>query len=284
MTTRTFQKMHGLGNDFVILDERDGQGAVSRTAVSAIADRQRGVGCDQVIVLQPPPGGKADTIADVFMRIYNPDGSESGACGNATRCVASLVMAEKSTDHVLVETVSGLLDCENVGDGLYSVDMGPARLDWRDIPLSQATDTEHLNIQAGPLSDPVAVNMGNPHAVFMVDDVEAIDLPRFGPQIEHHKLFPQRTNVEVVHVLSAQRIRMRVWERAAGITQACGSGACAALVATARRGLTGRKAEVILDGGSLTIEWLADNNVVMIGPVAASFTGTLAPSLIGDAP
>jgi len=273
---------HVLGRDFVTVVGRDGDlaqsGALSREAVRAISERRRGVGCDQFIVMEPAQ----NDIADVFMRIYNTDGSESGACGNATRCVASLVMREKATSHVIVETISGLLDCENVGGGHYSVDMGPARLDWRDLPLSEARDTENLNIEAGPLKNPVGVNMGNPHAVFMVDNADAIELTLFGPMIEHDKLFPERTNVEAVQVLTPERIRMRVWERGAGITQACGSGACAALVATARRGLTGRKADVVLDGGVLHIEWMPDNNVLMTGPVATSFVGQIDPSLLGD--
>jgi len=277
MATLDFIKMHGLGNDFVIIDGRDSGFSLSRDDVRAIADRRRGVGCDQLIVLENPP----TDVADVFMRIYNPDGSESGACGNATRCVASLMMREKAETHVIVETISGLLDCENLGGGLYSVDMGPARLDWRDLPLAEAVDTENLSITAGPLKNPVGVNMGNPHAVFMVDNAEAIDLEVFGPMVEHDQLFPERTNVEAVQVLSKDRIRMRVWERGAGITQACGSGACAALVATARRGLTGRKADVVLDGGVLTIEWLADNNVLMTGPVSTSFAGSIDPDLLG---
>ena len=278
MTPLDFIKMHGLGNDFVILDGRENGLTVSRDVVRAIANRRQGVGCDQFIVMEPAQSA----IADVFMRIYNTDGSESGACGNATRCVASLAMREQATSHVIVETISGLLDCENVGGGLYSVDMGPARLDWRDLPLSQARDTEHLPIEAGPLKNPVGVNVGNPHAVFMVDNAEAIDLTVFGPMVEHDKLFPERTNVEAVQVLTPERIRMRVWERGAGITQACGSGACAALVATARRGLTGRKADVVLDGGVLHIEWMPDNNVLMTGPVATSFVGQIDPSLLGD--
>ncbi|MBL4615441.1 MAG: diaminopimelate epimerase [Magnetovibrio sp.] len=278
MSALDFIKMHGLGNDFVILDGRGSGFSLPRGAVRAIAERHRGIGCDQLIVLENPPGD----LSDVFMRIYNPDGSESGACGNATRCVASLMMTERNTAHMIVETISGMLDCENVGAGLYSVDMGPARLDWRDLPLAKAHDTENLEIEAGPLKNPVGVNMGNPHAVFIVDDAQAIDLDVFGPMIETDKLFPERTNVEAVQVLSHDRIRMRVWERGVGITQACGSGACAALVATARRELTGRKAEVILDGGTLSIEWMPDNNVLMTGPVATSFRGTIDPDLLAS--
>ncbi|MBF0251939.1 MAG: diaminopimelate epimerase [Alphaproteobacteria bacterium] len=278
MTALDFIKMHGLGNDFVILDGRDNGLSLTPAARRAISDRRRGVGCDQLIVLENP----RDAVADVFMRIYNPDGSESGACGNATRCVASLMCTEKAETHVIVETISGLLDCENLGGGLYGVDMGPARLDWRDLPLAEARDTENLGLEAGPLKNPVGVNMGNPHAVFIVDDAERVDLAAYGPVVEHDRLFPQRTNVEAVQVLAPDRIRMRVWERGAGITQACGTGACAALVATARRGLTGRKADVVLDGGTLTIEWLPDNTVLMTGPVATSFTGNFDPALLMD--
>ena len=278
MSTLDFIKMHGLGNDFVIIDDRDRRFSLSGEVVRAISDRHTGVGCDQFIVLERP----TDSSADVFMRIYNPDGGESEACGNATRCVASLVMAELAQSHALIQTRAGLLDCENIGDGLYSVDMGPARSDWRDLPLAKACNTDHLDVTAGPLSDGVGVNMGNPHVVFIVENAQTVDLSTFGPQIETHSLFPERTNVEAVQILSRDRIRMRVWERGAGITQACGSGACAALVATARRGLTARKAEVVLDGGTLTIEWMADNNVLMIGPVATSFSGTLDLSLYGQ--
>lgn len=279
MTALDFIKMHGLGNDFVIFDGRDGSLDLPRAAVRAIADRHEGVGCDQLIVMEPA----RDPSADVFMRIHNADGTESGACGNATRCVASLVMHETGESHVIVETVSGLLDCENVGGGLYSVDMGPARLDWRDLPLAEARDTQHIDVTAGPLTDAVGVNMGNPHAVFIVDDAAAVDLATYGPVIETHPLFPERTNVEAVQIENRSRIRLRVWERGAGITRACGSGACAAAVATAMRELTERKVDVVLDGGTLTIEWMTDGNVLMTGPVATSFTGRLDPALLaGD--
>ena len=276
MNELAFIKMHGLGNDFVILDRRDGKGTLSQASVRAITDRRSGIGCDQLIIMEPANAAEAD----VFMRIYNPDGSEAGACGNATRCVAELMMNEKKSDHVIIETISGLLDTERTPDGLYSVDMGPAKFDWRDIPLSEACDTLNMPISEGELSGPVGVSVGNPHAVFFVDDAEAVDLASVGPVIEHHKLFPQRTNVEVVQVLTNNKIRLRVWERGAGITRACGSGACAAAVAAAQRKLTGRTVEVVLDGGSLKIEWLADNNILMTGPVATSFSGTMAHELL----
>ncbi len=272
-----FTKMHGLGNDFVVLDARATSVADLAALAAVISNRRTGIGCDQLITLESPKSPEAD----VFMRIHNADGSEAGACGNATRCVASRLMAETGNSHVVVETISGLLDCEAAEGGLYSVDMGPAQLDWRDIPLAEACDTEHLPISVGALSDPVGVGMGNPHAVFFVDDAEAVDLATLGPEIEHHKLFPQFTNVEVVEVLDDKRLRVRVWERGAGLTLACGSGACAALVAASRRGLIGRKADVVMDGGTLTIEWMADNNVLMTGPVATAFSGTIDPSLSG---
>ncbi len=271
-----FVKMHGLGNDFVVLDARASGLALSPAAVRAVADRHRGVGCDQLIVIEPARG----STSDAWMTIYNPDGSESGACGNATRCVAWLLMGQSGDDKVVIETKAGLLDAEARGDSLVAVDMGRARLDWREIPLAEARDTLHLGIGAGPLADPVGVSMGNPHAVFFVDDVAAIDLAALGPVLEHHALFPERANIEIVQVLGPERLRMRVWERGAGITQACGTGACATLVAAARRGLCARKAEVVLDGGSLFIEWLADDHVLMTGPVALAFSGTLDPSLL----
>ena len=218
--------------------------------------------------------------ADVFMRIRNADGGEVEACGNATRCVAATVMKEKGTTRAVIETVVGLLEAESATNDLVGVDMGPVSLDWRDIPLAREVDTAHLGITVGPLADPVAVNVGNPHAVFFVDDAEAVLLETIGPEVEHHELFPERTNVEVAQVLSAGEIRMRVWERGVGITQACGTGACATLVAACRLGLTGRAAQVRLDGGTLGIEWLENDHVLMTGPAAVSFRGTLDESLL----
>jgi len=295
-TATPFIKAHGLGNDFVILDVR-AQGAVPDAAQAArIADRRRGVGCDQLIVIAPPQSnasssndaatstGAAAGLADARLVILNADGSEAEACGNGTRCAAWLLMRENGRDHVLLETLVGLLDAELLSDGRVAVDMGSARSDWRDIPLSQAADTLHLDLAVGPLSDPVAVNMGNPHCVFFVDDAEAIDIERWGPIIERHAMFPARTNVEVASRLAPDRLRMRVWERGVGVTLACGSGACAALVAAARRKLTGRHATVRVDGGELEIEWLKDDHVRMTGPVSISFAGTLDPSLLTGHP
>lgn len=268
---RAFKKMHGLGNDFVVFDARAQALALDSDQTRALADRHRGIGCDQLIVIEPP----RQSIADVFMRIRNADGGEVAACGNATRCIADQVMREKGTDHAVVETAAGLLDCERVGDNVR-VDMGPARLDWREIPVARACDTNHMPVTLGPLADPVGVNMGNPHAVFFVPDAAAIDLATLGPKLERDPFFPERANIEAAQILSPTRIRMRVWERGAGITIACGSGACATLVAAARRGLTGRRATIVLDGGELEIEWLADGHVAMTGPVATAFTGAVA--------
>ena len=270
-----FLKMHGLGNDFVVFDARRRALDLTTDQVRAIADRHTGVGCDQLIIMEPPRNG----AADVFMRIRNADGSEVEACGNATRCVASVVMKERGADAVVIETVVGLLHAAAGGNGLITVDMGPVRLDWRDIPLAKAMDTLHMGIEEGPLRDPAGVNVGNPHAVFFVDDVESIPLETVGPRVEHHPLFPARINVEAVQVLSPTRLRMRVWERGTGITRACGTGACATLVAAHRRGLAERAAEVILDGGTLRIEWNDEGHVMMSGPAASSFAGTLDRSL-----
>jgi diaminopimelate epimerase len=271
MTALPFRKMHGLGNDFVVIDLRDRPVALTLPQRRWIADRKRGIGCDQLILLEPP----RQKVADIFMRIHNADGGEVGACGNATRCIAAKVMAEKASRHVIIETIAGLLDAEAAEGGRVAVDMGLVRLDWREIPLSEACDTLHLPLSLGPLGDPVGVNVGNPHAVFFVSDAEKIDLATFGPMLERNRLFPERANIEVAQILSPDRVRMRIWERGVGITQASGSGSCATLVAAARRKLTGRSATVVLDGGELLIEWLADDHVRMTGDWAESFHGEI---------
>jgi diaminopimelate epimerase len=281
MTGTPFLKMHGLGNDFVVLDARAADLELTPERRRTIADRRLGVGCDQLIVLERP----TDREADVFMRIYNSDGGEAGACGNATRCVASVVMDERNSDHVTVQTIAGLLESQKAGLGsnglpVISVDMGPARLDWREIPVSQACDTNHLPLGLGPLQDPVGTNMGNPHATFFVDDADAIPLAELGPKLEHDRLFPERANIGVAQLVGEDRLRLRVWERGAGITLACGSGACAAVVAASRRGLVQRKADVVLEGGTLTIEWLRDGHVLMTGGIALAFKGELDRSLL----
>ena len=269
-TAIPFVKMHGLGNDFVVFDARLHALSLTGGQIQTIANRRTGVGCDQLIVIGPA----RDSVSDAFMSIFNADGSEVAACGNATRCVASILMAEGDRPSVVIETKAGLLDAQSQ-DGLVAVDMGPARLDWREIPLSEPVDTLHLPVSAGPLADAAAVGMGNPHAVFFVPDADAVDLATLGPGLEHHPMFPERANIEVAQIVGPDRIRMRVWERGSGITLACGTGACATLVAASRRGLTGRKAEVILDGGTLTVQWLPDGHVLMTGPVATVYSGFL---------
>ncbi len=265
-----FLKMHGCGNDFVVMDERAHALGLTPTRAAAIADRRFGVGCDQFIVMEPGTNG-----ADVFMRIRNPDGSEAGACGNATRCVAHLVATETGRTDLIVRTISGDLPATILADGRVRVDMGAARLDWADIPLAGPMDTLHLDLARGGVADPAAASMGNPHATFFVPDMAAIDIDRIGPSLEHDPIFPARANIGFVQVLTPERIRLRVWERGAGLTLACGSGACAALVNAHRRGLTARRAAVLVDGGELEIEWREDGHVLMTGPVATSFTGTL---------
>jgi diaminopimelate epimerase len=281
MANTPFLKMHGLGNDFVVLDARTAALDLTPERRRTIADRRLGVGCDQLIVLEPP----TEREADVFMRIYNPDGGEAGACGNATRCVASVVMDERKTDQVTVQTIAGLLESQKTGVGsnglpVISVDMGLARLDWREVPVREACDTNHMPVGVGPLQDPVGTNMGNPHATFFVDDAAAIPLGELGPKLEHDRFFPERVNIGVAQLLGESRLRLRVWERGAGITLACGSGACAAVVAASRRGLVPRKADVVLEGGTLTIEWLRDDHVLMTGGIAVAFKGELDRSLL----
>jgi diaminopimelate epimerase len=277
MRATPFLKMHGLGNDFVVLDARREPLALDERKARLIADRHRGVGCDQLLILEPPraPG------ADAFMRIRNADGGEVGACGNGTRCVADLVMRETGKERVVIETAAGLLEAWGAPERGVSVDMGPARFQWHDIPLAHDCDTLHVPLSLGPLVDPVCTSMGNPHATFFVPDAESVDLAALGPRLERDPLFPERANIGVAQILSRTRLRFRVWERGAGITVACGTGASAALVAASRRGLAERKAEVVVDGGPLAIEWRDDGHVILSGPVAVSFAGTIDPSLLG---
>jgi diaminopimelate epimerase len=278
----SFLKMHGLGNDFVVIDARQPQDmeALGEAEIRKLADRRRGIGCDQLITIEPPEGQGEDG-GDAFVRFWNADGSETGACGNGSRCVAALLMSESGEDTARLETVSGVLGCAMAGDGLVVVDMGPPRLDWEEIPLAERMDTRRIDVKIGPIDapflfGPAAVSMGNPHCVFFVDKAEAYDLEKLGPLVENHPMFPERTNVEFAEVQSRNLIRLRVWERGAGITQACGTGACATLVAAVRRGLTERRADIALDGGVLGVEWReSDGHVLMTGPIAAVYQGLI---------
>jgi diaminopimelate epimerase len=277
MRALDFVKMHGLGNDFVILDARNHALTLEPAAARAIADRHRGIGCDQILIIEPPPTAGSD----VFMRIRNADGGEAEACGNGARCVAALLIAETPRARVVIDTLGGPVVAQAAGERRVAVDMGEPHLGWREIPLSRDCDTLHVPLSLGPLVDPVCTSMGNPHATFFVAAAEKIDIATLGPKLEHDALFPARANIGVAQILSPQKIRLRVWERGDGLTLACGSGACAALVAAARRGVAERRAAIVADGGTLEIEWRPDNHVIMTGPVATSFRGTLDPSLLG---
>lgn len=279
-----FRKMNGLGNDFVVLDARPRALSLGPDAVRAIADRKEGIGCDQIIALEP------SRQADVFMRIWNADGGEVGACGNAARCVAALVAAERGQSKVSIETESGVLGAVVNEDGSVTIDMGAPRFGWNEIPLAEPFhDTRRIELQVGPIDDPVlhtpsVVNVGNPHCLFFVEDVEAHNLARFGPMLEHHPLFPERANISLVQVLGPDAIMLRTWERGAGLTRACGTAACAAAVAAARRELTGRKVKATLPGGDLLIEWReGDGHILMTGPYALDFEGTLPAALFQPA-
>lgn len=267
MKTINFVKMDGLGNDFVIIDARKQPVNLNAQDITKLGDRHKGVGFDQLFVLHN------SQTCDVKMDIYNSDGSTSAACGNGTRCVASIIFKELSKNEITLEAPGGkVLKAFNTNP--ITVNMGRAALNWQDIPLSKECDTLNMPVLLEGLPSPVCVSMGNPHTVFFVDNAEVLDIAAIGPKIEHHPLFPQRTNVEFAQIINHSKIRMRVWERGAGITLACGSGSCATLVAAVRRGLTGRKAEIVMDGGSLFIEWTENNEVLMQGPVNTAFSGT----------
>lgn len=277
---RRFWKMHGLGNDFVVLDARDEPLSLDDGRVRALADRRTGIGFDQLLVIERDPGG-----GDAFMRIRNADGGEVEACGNGARAVGRLLLDEAGARGPLrIGTASGPIEVADLDGARVTVDMGRPRLGWREIPLAREMDTLALDYAVGPLARPVAVSMGNPHAVFLVPDAEAVDIERWGPLVERDPLFPARTNVEAISLIGPDRIRMRVWERGVGVTRACGTGACAVAVAAARRGLTGRRVEVVLDGGPLLIEWTEDDRVLMTGPAVVSFVGEIGPGLAGPAP
>jgi diaminopimelate epimerase len=279
--SRPFLKMNGLGNDFVVVEARSAPFEPSAEAVRAIADRATGVGCDQLIVIEPPSPEKRGEGVDARVRFWNSDGEEIGACGNGTRCVGWLLMQASGKDHAVMESRAGLLVASRAGERLVSVDMGKPGLGWTDIPLAEPQDTNRLALHiAGwgfdQLEPPAAVSMGNPHVVFFVPALGEAPVETVGPVVERHELFPEAVNVGFAQVLSRDRIRLRVWERGAGLTKACGTGACAALVAAVRRDLTDRSAVVVTDGGELLIEWRAeDDHVIMTGPAAVDFAGEL---------
>ncbi|UUV05885.1 diaminopimelate epimerase [Ruegeria sp. YS9] len=263
-----FIKMHGLGNDFVIVDARAQDAPITPALAKGIGHRQFGVGFDQLAVIE-------NGEADAHLVFYNSDGSTSAACGNATRCIARLLMAETGRSALTLTTERGTLHAQDAGDGLTAVNMGHPQLDWREIPLAEEMDTLELPIEGTP----TATGMGNPHCTFFVENAEAIPLAEFGARYEYHPLYPERTNVQVAQVIGPDHIRMRVWERGVGITLASGSSSCATAVAAARRGLTGRKVQIDLDGGTLWVDW-RDDGVWMTGPTCHVFSGTLTPEFL----
>ncbi|MEF3048065.1 diaminopimelate epimerase [Pseudotabrizicola sp. L79] len=267
-----FMKMHGAGNDFVVIDSRGGAARVTPALARALGDRNRGVGFDQLAEIRDSHG---DT--DFTLDFWNNDGSRAGACGNATRCVSDYMMQQLGKPAISLTTTRGTLSARRQPDGRVSVNMGLPQLDWNQIPLSHQLDPLHLPLPG----DPAAVGMGNPHCVFFVADAEAVDLPGRGPGLEHDPLFPQRTNVEFASLLGPNHLRMRVWERGTGITLACGSGACATAVAAHLRGLTGRQVRLDLDGGTLDIDW-RDDGVWMTGPTAHVFDGHLSDAFLAQ--
>lgn len=264
-----FLKMHGAGNDFVVIDSRGRRSVVTAGLAQAVGDRHRGVGFDQLAEIVDSDS------ADYALEFWNSDGSRAGACGNASRCVADVMMKALGRDRVAFTTERGLLRALRLADGRVSVNMGAPQRDWREVPLSRAVDPMHLPLTG----DPVAVGMGNPHCVFFVPDAEAVDVAGLGPALERDPLFPQCTNVEFASVIGPDHLRMRVWERGAGITLACGSGTCATVVAAHLRGLTARKVMVQADGGTLEVDWREDG-VWLTGPVAHQFDGVLTPEFL----
>lgn len=282
MTTATstipFVKMNGLGNDFVVVDGRGTPVRVEADEARQLANRSTGIGCDQVIVLE------ASRHADVKMRILNADGSEVSACGNATRCVAWLLSQETGAHRLTIDTDAGDLKADIASIDRITVDMGHPRFAWQDIPLAEPFhDTRAIELQVGPIDDPVlhspsVVNVGNPHAIFWVDDVDAIDLGRVGPLLENHPIFPERANISIAQVLSPTHLKIRTWERGAGLTRACGTAACAAAVTAMRKKLVDRTAEatISLPGGDLLIAWTKDDHIMMTGPAATEFRGALS--------
>lgn len=273
---RAFLKMHGLRNHFVIVDGRKDPYRPSRQEIVSICDAQVGVGCDQLVVIENPGDDAQRAGAVAFLRFYNVDGPEAEACGNATRCVGWLLLEELAADQLMLETRHGLLECRRVGDKRVSCGMGRITMDWRIIPLSEARDTCHVQIGSGPLTDGVALSIGNPHIVFFVDDIDAIDLAGVAPPIQSQALFPNEVNVGVAQMLAANRLRLRVYERGAGLTQACGSGACVAAFAALARGLTDeRRMTIEMPAGSVEVSISADGIATLTGSVEYSFSGYL---------
>tara|TARA_R110000824_G_scaffold118960_10_gene271780 strand:+ start:34107 stop:34976 length:870 start_codon:yes stop_codon:yes gene_type:complete len=280
-----FRKMNGLGNDFVVLDLRSHALNLNDNLVRAISNRETGIGCDQFITIEPPRHG-----GDAFMGIRNQDGAVVEACGNATRCIGQIVLAETGKSAVTIETLGGDLVASAASDENITVDMGEPRLKWDEIPLSEEfRDTRAIELEVGPLGAPImhspaVVNVGNPHAIFFVKDMDVIDLARIGPMLEHHPLFPERANISVAQVIDRTHVKLKVWERGVGLTRACGTAACATVVASVRKRMTDRKITVSLPGGDLQLEWReSDNHIYMTGPATLDYEGTLDQRFLSGA-
>jgi diaminopimelate epimerase len=273
---RPFLKMHGLRNDFIIVDGRREPFRPSAAEIIRICDRHAGVGGDELLIVDPPRPVPESADAYAFVRIFNPDGREVEACGNATRCVGWLFLRESRGEQVVIETLGGRLVCRKAGEKQVAVEMGRLRTAWQDIPLAREMDTLHLGIGAGPLQDPVGMNIGNPHAVFFVDDLDAVDMSVYGPQLQVHPLFPEEANIGAAQLIDSKTLKLSVWERPGALTTACGTGACVAVGAAHRRGLTdAKRMTVIMPAGSVEIELREDDDVVMTGPVEVCYAGYL---------
>ena len=276
-----FRKMNGLGNDFVVLDARERPIAISESQARAIADRKAGIGCDQLIVLEKSP------VADVRMRIWNAEGGEVPSCGNASRCIADLIFDELKTDVATIETKGGFLSAKKAGAHLVTIDQGKPKFDWKDIPLSEAfPDTRHVELQIGPIDKPLlhspsVVNVGNPHCIFWVDDLDVVDLAKVGPMLENHPLFPERANISLAKVVARDHVLLKVWERGTGLTLACGTAACATMAAGHRIKIINSKCKITLPGGDLFMAVNEENgHVLMTGPAALDFEGHLPEGLL----
>lgn len=277
----SFRKMNGLGNDFVVLDARQERLTIAEASARAIASRETGIGCDQLIVMEP------SEKADIRMRIWNSSGEEVASCGNASRCLADLLIDETGRPVVTIDTDGGLLRCKRASHGQISVNMGVPQFGWQHIPLAEEFhDTRAIELQIGPIDDPVlhtpsVVNVGNPHCIFWVEDVEAIALDKVGPLLENHPIFPERANISIAQIINRQQVVLKVWERGAGLTRACGTAACAVIACAVRKTLTERAITVSLPGGDLHMEWRAhDDAIIMTGPVAYEFEGMLPAHLV----
>lgn len=273
---RPFVKMHGLRNDFVIVDGRETSYTPSVEEIIRICDRHEGVGSDELVVVEAPSSKAAASGVIAFVRIFNPDGRQVEACGNATRCVGWLLVQESGRKEITIETLGGQLKCSDAGDKSVAVEMGRLRTAWQEIPLSREMDTLHLGIGAGPLQDPVGMNIGNPHAIFFVDNLDAIDLTRYGQELQKNPLFPEQANIGAAQLIDPKTLKLSVWERPGVLTTACGTGACVAVAAAHRRGLTTEKCmTVVMPAGSVEIEMKEDGTVVMTGPVETCYAGYL---------